>query len=477
MEDHTLKANHHDVSSYSNFDKIRQDKIKINAKIDFENKKFAGNVDICFTVLDKEETRIILDTKSLEIFSVKELNSGKELKWYLYDENADKKALGTPLVILLEDALDENLEISIEFSAGDASDAIQWLSPEQTLNKNYPFMFTQCEAILARTLIPCQDTPSAKVTVVAKLVAKNPLRALFSGIEVSVTSLDNDLTCYEYVQNIPVPTYLIAVACGELEYGKLSERCGVWTEVGLREKAVWEFQNTEDYLKTAEAYLTPYRWTVYNILVLPFSFPYGGMENPSLTFVTPALLAGDRSMTNVIAHEIAHSWTGNLVTNKDWVNFWMNEGFTMFLERKILELMYGEDMALLDANVGKGELKHAIELFGDDHSFTCLNPEIENIDPDDAFSVVPYEKGFTFVYYLESLIGKENFQKVLIAYINKYSLKSVSHLEFRETFEENVKSLLGEKAQKILEEIQWDKWIKTRGFPIIDLEFSNFNIF
>jgi leukotriene-A4 hydrolase len=475
MEDFTLKANHHDISSYSNFDKIRQDKIKIEARIDFEKKKFVGRVDISFTVLDPEETRIVLDSKLLEIHSVKDKNKGNVLKWTLYDENPDKDALGTPLVILLNDTelnSSSNLDISIEFSAGEASAAIQWLSPEQTKNKQYPFMFTQCEAILARTLLPCQDTPSCKVIVEAKLICENPLIALFSGIEVGMNKLDDNLTSYEYVQNIPIPTYLIAVACGELEYGKLSERCGVWTEVGLRDKAVWEFQNTEEFLRTAENYVTPYVWGVYNILVLPFSFPYGGMENPALTFVTPALLAGDRSMTNVVAHEISHSWTGNLVTNKNWVNFWMNEGFTMFLERKIIELMYGEDMSLLDANVGKGELKHAIQLLGEDHTFTSLNPELENIDPDDAFSVVPYEKGFTFLYYLETLVGKENFQIILQDYIKKYSLKSVTHLEFKETFENNVKSFYGQKADDILNKVQWDSWIKTRGYPIIDIEFS-----
>lgn len=472
MEDLTLKANHQDVSSYSNFDKIRQDKIKIEARIDFKEKKFTGRVDISFTILDHQETRIILDSHSLEIYSVREKSSGKEMKWSLYDENADKKALGTPLVILLDDNSKDNVEISIEYSAGESSAAIQWLTPEQTLNKKHPFMFAQCEAILARSLLPCQDSPSVKVTVEAKLIADNPLVALFAGVEVGKSLIGNNLTAYEYVQNIPIPTYLIALACGELEYGKLSERCGVWTEIGLRDKAVWEFENTEQYLKTAEEYLTPYVWGIYNILVLPFSFPYGGMENPCLTFVTPALLAGDRSMTNVIAHEIAHSWTGNLVTNKDWVNFWMNEGFTMFMERKIIELMYGEDMALLDANVGKGELKYAIELFGVDHTFTSLNPELENIDPDDAFSVVPYEKGYTFIYYLETLVGKENFRKILQAYILKYSLKSISHEEFRETFEENVKLIYADKAEEILHKVEWDKWIKTRGYPIIDVEFS-----
>jgi len=203
---------------------------------------------------------------------------------------------------------------------------------------------------------------------------------LFSGtFDKSERSNETNEITYFYKQKIPVPTYLIAFACGDLEYGKISERCGIYTERGLLEKALYEFAETEKFLKTAEDYINPYVWEVYNILVLPFAFPYGGMENPCLTFVTPALLAGDRSLTNVIAHEIAHSWTGNLVTNKDWTNFWMNEGFTTFLERKISELINGEDIANLEAVVGMVNLEQAISSIGRDHSFTSLMPDLKNV--------------------------------------------------------------------------------------------------
>lgn len=190
--------------------------------------------------------------------------------------------------------------------------------------------------------------------------------------------MENEITYY-YTQNIPVPTYLIAFACGHMEYGKISERCGIYTEKGLLEKALYEFADTEKFLKTAEDYINPYVWEVYNILVLPSPFPFGGMENPCLTFVTPSLLAGDRSLTNVIAHEIAHSWTGNLVTNKDWTNFWMNEGFTTFLERKISELINGEDLANLESQVGMIELKHDMESIGLEHTFCSLNPDLKDV--------------------------------------------------------------------------------------------------
>jgi len=203
---------------------------------------------------------------------------------------------------------------------------------------------------------------------------------VFSGTfdKSEINQQTNEITFY-YNQKIPIPTYLIAFACGDLEYGKISERCGIYTERGLLDKALYEFAETEKFLKTAEDYINPYIWEVYNILVLPFAFPYGGMENPCLTFVTPALLAGDRSLTNVIAHEIAHSWTGNLVTNKDWTNFWMNEGFTKFFERKIIEILYGEDISNLEAAVGRVNLEHAIKSIGHEHSFTSLNPDLTNV--------------------------------------------------------------------------------------------------
>jgi leukotriene-A4 hydrolase len=468
-----LKANSQDISTYSNFHQICQKHIKIDALIDFKTLSVRGTVHITFKVISpNDESRVVLDCKHVKISGVRNTQTGKDLKWTLYEDNPDKMALGTPLVILLESDMVDTFTVSIDFCATE-TDATQWLAPHQTMSKKYPFMFTQCEAILCRTLIPCQDTPSAKVTVEANLTVEKPLRALYSGIEVRSFESGDNLVTYEYVQNIPVPTYLIAIACGELEYGKLSERCGIFTEVGLKDKAVWEFENTEEYLKTAENYLTPYQWGVYNILVLPFAFPYGGMENPCLTFVTPALIAGDRSMTNVIAHEIAHSWTGNLVTNKDWANFWMNEGFTTFMERKICELMYGEEMSNLEARVGQDELKAAIETIGVEHNYTSLAPDFSNVDPDDGFSVVPYEKGYTFIYYLETLVGKENFQTILRKYINTFALKSISHQDFRKLFEEEVKNIYGANAEnEILSKIDWDSWIKTKGQPIQTFQFS-----
>ena len=476
MENLVLEANKNDISTYSNFDKIMQKHMYIDTTLDFDKKTFSGYVTITFDIIDTTETKIVLDTRDMKIHSVELIETKQQLQFLLYDKNEDKTALGTPLVILLPNDIDKSLStlnIKISFTADENSGAIKFLDKEQTKTKQYPFMFTQCEAILARTLLPCQDTPSAKVSLDVKVQVKSPLVVLFSGLEKAHSTI-GDMNVYEYEQKIPIPTYLIAFASGELEYGKISDRCGVWTEIGLKDQAVYEFEDTEKFLQIAENYLTPYRWGVYNILVLPMAFPYGGMENPCLTFVTPALLAGDKSMANVIAHEISHSWTGNLVTNKDWKNFWVNEGFTTFMERKVSELMNGVDMAHLEAQVGVGEVNADIELMGNDTTYTSLAPDYSHVDPDDGFSTVPYEKGFTLLYYLETLVGKDLFQKILQQYINEYALKSVDYTAFKGVFERMVKDNFKDKAESdVLSKIDWDKWLYSRGKLFMNFEFKN----
>ena len=473
MESLTLEANKNDISSYSNFDKVLQKHFIIDGSFDLYKKTFDASLTITFDIIDKAAKHIVLDAKSLKINTVECIETKQNLNFFIYDKNEDKEALGTPLVIDLPSEYKENkLTVKIGFVADEKAAAIKFLDKAQTKNKKYPFMFTQCEAILCRSLLPCQDSPSAKVSCEVKVKIDAPLTVLFSGLETKHYTEDK-YNVFEYEQKIPIPTYLIAFAAGELEYGKLSERCGVWTEVGLKDQAVYEFESCETYLKKAEEYLTPYRWGVYNLLVLPFAFPYGGMENPCLTFVTPALLAGDRSMANVIAHEISHSWTGNLVTNKDWANFWVNEGFTTFMERKLSELVYGEDMANLEAQVGVGEMMADIEIMGNDTTFTSLAPDYSHCDPDDGFSTVPYEKGFTFLYYLETLVGKLNFQHIMQKYVTEFALKSVDYHAFKGVFEAMVKDIYKEKAnEEVLSKIDWEKWITSRGKPIKSFEFK-----
>ena len=486
-----IKANQIDINTYSNFDEIIQKNVELDVSIDFDKKQMYGNVKAEYEIINPSLKNIILDLNGSEISSIKLITEDLEevpLEYEIYDKNEDKNALGTPLIINLEYLKKENsieydkifkdklITINIEFKTNENCNGIQYLTKEQTHSKKYPFMFTQCEAILCRTLFPCQDTPSVKAKYKVKTSISAPLTFLFGGIIKSHyydSSTGKKIMLFE--QNIPIPSYLVAFVAGELEFCKISKRCGVWAEKGLAAKAANEFIDAEKYIEIAEKYLDhPYVWQTYNILVLPFSFPFGGMENPNLTFVTPALLAGDRSMSNVIGHEISHSWTGNLVTNKNWGNFWVNEGFTKFMERKLDKNLLGEEMAQLESIVGNNSLISAIKMFGEDSNFTSLSPDYTGIDPDDGFSTIPYEKGYQFLVYLEEKVGEDIFREIMAKYINAYKYKSVDWTDFKKIYEEYVSEKMNKRnARRLLSSIDWDKWVTEKGFPSYKMEFKS----
>jgi len=352
-------------------------------------------------------TTLDLDTRDLHIADA--WVNGEEADFTLGFESG---ALGKQLSVCLPEgtAPGDELEVEVRYRTSPASSALQFLGAGQTAGKAHPFMFSQCQAIHARSMLPCQDTPSVKATYSAALRCPEPLRALMSAVPTGspeawepsprgpLAAPHAGTATFHFEQRVPVPSYLIAVAVGELRGLDISDRCRVWAEPSVVESARHEFEGTEEFLRTAEEVAGEYVWGRYDLLVLPPSFPYGGMENPCLTFVTPTLLAGDRSLVNVVAHEIAHSWTGNLVTNGSWEHFWLNEGFTVLLERKIIGRLRGEPARQFQASSGFLGLAEAVKLFGEDHNYTRLVPDLsDGADPDDAFSRVPYEKGSYFL--------------------------------------------------------------------------------
>ena len=491
-----ISPNSEDISSYANFNEILQKEVDLDVSIDFDKKQMIGKMDIKYEILSSEIPKIILDLKGPEIVSIEYIEKDEEeddllnipLTYEIYRENKYADSLGTPLIISLENieknsseqykkiSESKNLTIRIKFITTEKCNGIQFLTKEQTYTKKYPFMFTQCESIQCRSLFPVQDSPSVKSIYIVKTSISSPLTFLFSGLMKTKyydSNSKQNITLYE--QTMPIQSYLVAFAAGELEYGRISDRCGVWTEAGLSKKACNEFKKAEDYIKTAEEYLdNPYEWKEYNILVLPFSFPYNGMENPNLTFVSSDLIVGDSSMINVIGHEISHSWTGNLVTNKNWKNFWVNEGFTRFMERKLDSIIYGQELANLEAIIGNTELIIDINVLGEDSEYTKLLPDLTGIDPNDQFSKVPYEKGFNLLTTIEKLVGNDNFREVMRRYIKKYRLKSVDYTAFKEVLEEFIKEKFKKKqAKKILGEINWDKWLNEKGFPSFKNEFTS----
>ena len=297
-------------------------------------------------------------------------------------------------------------KIRVSYSTTSGSTALEWLSPEQTAGKQHPFLFSQCEAIHCRSMIPCQDSPSVKATYSAEMKAPSALTVLMSGIrEGEPEPVDGGLAVTRWKQEVPIQSYLIAIAVGALESRKIGPRSQVWAEASVVDQSAFDFSETETMLQKAEELCGPYVWGIYDVLVLPPSFPFGGMENPCLTFATPTLLSGDKSNADVIAHEIAHSWTGNLVTNVNFEHFWLNEGFTVFTERKIVGRMHGEPARHFSAILGWKDLQvggsslgvclndllaiqETVEVvMGPTNPFTALVPRLAGADPDDAFSV------------------------------------------------------------------------------------------
>ena len=298
-------------------------------------------------------------------------------------------------------------EVSVNFiyETSTHASAIQWLPAAATAEKKHPYVFTQCQAIHARSLLPCQDSPGVKTTYTAEVTSPEWCTVLMSAVAENKTH-HKGKSVHTWNQKVPTPAYLIALAAGSLDHRDISNRVRVWSEPSVVDKAASDFSGTEDFVKAAEHYTIPYEWGRYDVLCMPPAFPYGGMENPCLTFVTPTLLTGDKSLADVIMHEIAHSWTGNLVTNATWNHFFLNEGWTMWLQRKIeYRIKGGIEHQKLSAQSGFNHLKDDITLFGETNPLTSLVCPLGDQDPDDSFSSVPYEKGFNLLYYLETIIG------------------------------------------------------------------------
>ncbi|KAF9903836.1 Leukotriene A-4 hydrolase [Lobosporangium transversale] len=459
----------YDPTSLSNLDEVKTSHIHLNLAVDFTQKILTGSAELDIVAIADNVSKIVLDTSFIAIHSVKA--DDKALKYNL--EKRHEK-YGSALVIELEQALskDKMVKLVIEYATTSECTACQWLEPSQTVGGKHPYLFTQCQAIHARSLVPCQDSPSIKLTYSANINA--PLRAVMSAVPIGEEKQSNGTTTYKFQQKTRMPSYLIALAVGNLEGRDIGPRSTVWTEPEVIEAAAWEFVDTETFIRTGEELLTPYDWGRYDLLVLPASFPYGGMENPCLTFVTPSLLAGDRSLVDVVAHEISHSWMGNLVTTENWEHFWLNEGFTVFVERKILGRMQGKVHSEFSAIIGYKALVESVELYGKDHPFTALRPCLRGEDPDDAFSSVPYEKGFNLLYYLEKhLGGAEVFEPYLRAHVQEFAGRSINTDDWKNFLYSFMEKNFGQEKVDLLNKVDWDAWLTGTGMPPVDNKFDD----
>ncbi|GAA5813641.1 hypothetical protein MFLAVUS_007125 [Mucor flavus] len=458
-----------DLSTQANIDQVKTTHLHLNWNVDFEAQVLNGNVVLDLVTLVDNVNKIVLDTSYLDIKSIQ--LGQDQLKYQLADRYA---SLGSALSIEVPtvEKSGTKFQLTIDYATTEKCTAVQFLTPEQTLGGKHPYLFSQSEPIHGRAMIPCQDSPSVKVTYSASV--KSTLPVVMSALQTGIDDESDGLKTYHFSQKTTIPSYLIAIAVGNLVGREIGPRSTVWCEPEMIEQAAWEFADTESFVATGEDLLTPYEWGRYDLLVLPPSFPYGGMENPCLTFVTPTLLAGDRSAVNVIAHEISHSWMGNLVTTNAWKHYWLNEGWTVFIERKILGRLQGEATRQFEALSGLKSLQESVDLFGADSLKTVLNPDLRGgADPDDFFSKVPYEKGFNFLYHIEKVVGGPSiFEPYMKAYVQRFASTSISTEDWKDFLFEYMEKTHGQSMVDKLNTIDFDTWINKPGMPPVDPNFD-----
>jgi aminopeptidase N len=438
-----------DYHSYSNVYDIYTTHLHLNLDVDFERKVISGKA--VHTVNNISETNeMIFDVHQLKIDKI-ELDKGEETTFEIGEND---ELLGAALKVKVKE---DTKEVTIYFETSPDSKALQWLNPQQTAGKHEPYLFTQGQAILTRTWIPCQDTPGNRITYSADVTVPSSLMAVMSADNPTEKDPEGK---YHFEMKNPIPAYLIALAVGDLEFASLGERTGVFTEPDLLEKCVYEFADVEKMVIAAEELYGEYKWGRYDIIVLPPSFPFGGMENPKLTFATPTILAGDRSLVSLVAHELAHSWSGNLVTNATWDDFWLNEGFTVYFENRIMEQVYGKDYSDMLMLIEHQGLEHENEdiLSGDFPEDTHLKLDLEGRDPDEGMTAIAYVKGAMFLMTLEEAVGREKFDVFLNQYFNDHEFEVVTTEMFVDYLEEN---LLTPNDIKF----NVDEWVYGEGIP------------
>ncbi|RNI30496.1 M1 family metallopeptidase [Rufibacter latericius] len=440
----------YDPHSFSKPAEARIKHVDWDLHVDFNQKKISG-IGV-YHLHTHKATEIVLDTHHLLIRQVWLEDPENEVNFRLSDK---KPFLGQGLHVTFTPGTQK---IRISFETTQSSAALQWLTPEQTAGKTQPFLFTQSQAILARTWLPCQDSPSVRFTYTARVQVPAHLLPLMSAQNPQEKEASGT---YFFRMDQPIPSYLLSLAVGDLAFAPLADRCGVYAEPASLEAAAYEFADTERMLLAAEELYGPYQWDRYDLLVLPPSFPFGGMENPKLTFATPTIIAGDRSLTSLVAHELAHSWSGNLVTNATWNDFWLNEGFTVYFERRIMEALYGPEYAQMLHTLGYQDLQHTLEELSNTPQDTCLHLNLENRDPDEGLTEIAYEKGNLFLRHLESLVGRERFDQFVNTYFSTFQFKSMDTAGFELFLEKE----LVNGNQHLRDQINAEAWIHKPGIP------------
>ncbi len=449
----SAQANAADEHTYANLSDVTTNHIYLDLNIDFDNKQLVGFAEHNLEWQNKKARKLVLDTRDLEIDKVMyQTNDGN---WHRaqFDLAPRHDVRGAKLTISFKQQADK---VRVYYNSLPQASGLQWLTPEQTATKTQPFMYSQSQAIHARSWIPVQDTPAMRATYTARIQTPEDVRAVMSADNTDAFIKDGN---YFFDMPQAIPPYLIAIGAGNLEYKEMSHQTAIFAEPTILDASVNEFNDTQAMIEKTNAMYGEYAWGRYDLLMLPPSFPFGGMENPRLSFITPTVVAGDKSLVNLIAHELAHSWSGNLVTNATWEDLWLNEGFTSYVENRIMEEVFGRDRAVMEQALDTAALKGQMPNL--EQGDTRLNLKLNGRDPDDAFSKVPYIKGMLFLIYLEEKFGRDRFDEFVKGYFSEYAFKSLTTKEFEAYL---AKHLLN-KYPGIVSVEKAKQWIHQPGLP------------
>lgn len=442
-----------DPYSYAEPDEVRVTHLDLKLKLDFPQRKLDGRATLTLDWKDSKTTALVLDTRDLNIASIESVDASGKSSPLQYALAPRDKQLGSKLTI---QAPQHPHEVRIVYSTSPSATGLQWLPPAQTADKKQPFMFSQSESIHARSWVPLQDSPAIRFTYNAEVTAPKDTRVAMSAPNDPSHALSGD---FSFKQTHPIPSYLLAIAAGDLAVKQTGPRSAVYAEPSVVGKAAHEFEDTEKMIQTAEKLYGPYRWGRYDLLVLPPSFPYGGMENPNMTFATPTVLVGDKSLVSLVAHELAHSWSGNLVTAASWRDIWLNEGVTTYVQGRITEALYGtrqaDEEALLDIHTLQREVGELPA------NAQRLAPEPGKIDADDTLSDVAYNKGSWFLRTLEQRFGRDTFDNYLKGYFNHFAFQSITTEQMLDYLKPNL-------IDKYPGKMSWDEvkeWVYDTGVP------------
>jgi leukotriene-A4 hydrolase len=438
-----------DIHSFARPEEAIVRHLALDLDVDFAQRRLAGSATLTIET-ENGARELVLDTHGLTIDRIT-LDDGTETTFSL---GQSQPFLGSALTIAIKP---ETKSVKIDYAASPEAAAVQWLTPAQTAGGKDPFLFTQSQAILARSWVPCQDSPGVRMTYEATVRVPKGLVAIMSAENSSAVSADG---VYRFRMPQAIPSYLLALAVGDLEFRAFSDNSGVWAEKPMIEASHYELVDTPKMIAAAEKLYGPYRWGQYDVLVLPPSFPFGGMENPRLTFATPTILAGDRSLVSLVAHELAHSWSGNLVTNATWSDFWLNEGFTVYFERRIMEEVYGRDYSEMLALLGYQDLEATVaELPPRD---THLYLDLTGRDPDEAATKLAYEKGYFLLRLIEETVGRAAWDAFLRDYFDRHAFQSMTTAAFMDELREKLLA----QHPGAEDQIGVEQWVHTPGIPV-----------